>query len=50
MTPVSLQDPEVEVLDAGVCAVAVDELKELHQEALVPRQGRFASPLIAKLL
>ena len=50
MAAVGLQHPEVQVLDARLRAIAVDEVEELHEEALVPRERRFAAPFVPKFL
>src|SRR5712692_2045007 len=50
MTAVGLQDADVYVLGPRVRAVALDEVEELHEEALVPRERRFAAALVPKLL
>jgi hypothetical protein len=50
MAAVGLEDADVDVLDARVRAVALDERKELHKKALVARERRLASSFIAQLL
>jgi hypothetical protein len=50
MAPVGLQDPDVDVFDPWLGAIAFDKAQELHEEAFVPRKRRLAAPFVAQLL
>ena len=50
VAPVGLQDPDVDIFGARVGAVPFDELEELDEEALVPRERRLAPAFVAQLL
>ena len=50
MAAVGLEDPDVDVFGPRLGAIALDELEELQQEALIPRERRLAPALVTQLL